>query len=149
MSITIEVSVGELLDKLAILEIKFERLTDHGQRANVERELDKMRGVWRACEYSKLTLDADRAALKAINEHLWEIEDRIRGEGKYQSFRRGFYRTGPRGVFLQRRARCDQAPAQRRKRLGVDGRKILQHIRRYAVTRDASPTGIRHRGSDR
>ena len=49
MSIQIHVSVGELLDKLAILEIKAERLIDPVQVANVERELELMRAVWRDC----------------------------------------------------------------------------------------------------
>ena len=127
MSITIEVSVGELLDKLAILEIKFERLTDHGQRANVERELDKMRGVWRACEYSKLTLDADRAALKAINEHLWEIEDRIREKENTKAFDEDFIELA-RAVYF-----CNDERAAIKRRLNAASGSELTEEKSYST----------------
>lgn len=71
------VSVGELLDKITILEIKRERITDPAKRANVEREYEAL-----VAARGKLVLngaiDPLIAQLKQVNEALWEIEDDIR-----------------------------------------------------------------------
>jgi hypothetical protein len=73
----IEVSWGELVDKLTILEIKERRLTSPAAVANVRRELAGLNEALYA-----LRLPDSFAALKqrltAINESLWEIEDSIR-----------------------------------------------------------------------
>jgi len=78
MAIHIETSAGELVDKLTILEIKLERLSDPGKLENVRVEweaLDEVRtsGLDASDELSGLT-----AALKSVNEKLWVIEDDIR-----------------------------------------------------------------------
>jgi len=78
MAIQIETSAGELVDKLTILEIKLERLSDPGKLENVRVEweaLDEVRtsGLDASDELSGLT-----AALKSVNEKLWVIEDDIR-----------------------------------------------------------------------
>ncbi len=76
--VEIPVSYGELLDKLSILEIKSERIADPAKRANVVKELELLEAVWRACPASGHRATVARARLKAINEKLWDIEDRIR-----------------------------------------------------------------------
>jgi hypothetical protein len=75
--ILIEVAPGELLDKLAILQIKSERIDD-AKRRNVLTELAVLeeargRAVGTSAELTVLTAD-----LKAVNERLWDIEDEIR-----------------------------------------------------------------------
>jgi hypothetical protein len=88
------VSVGELLDKITILDIKRERILDAAKRANVERE------------YAALVESRDRLALsraimplvaelKKVNETLWEIEDDIRECEAKSDF-------GPRFITLAR-----------------------------------------------
>lgn len=71
------VSVGELLDKIAILDIKRERIADADKRANVEREFAAL-----SAARDKLSLNGAIAPLvadlKKVNEALWEIEDDIR-----------------------------------------------------------------------
>ncbi len=99
MSIQIHVSVGELLDKLAILEIKAERLIDPRQVANVERELELMRAVWRDTPYAQQALDAERTALRAVNERLWDIENRIREKEHSKTFDADFIALA-RAVYL-------------------------------------------------
>ena len=47
MSLHVQTSPGEFLDKLTILEIKSERIRDPAKLANVRRELDLLRGLWR------------------------------------------------------------------------------------------------------
>lgn len=75
--ILVPISVGELIDKITILELKSERIKNSGQLDNIARELDALRAVPLG--------DVDRAMLgnlseelKRINAELWDIEDAIR-----------------------------------------------------------------------
>lgn len=78
MSLLIPVSWGELLDKIAILQIKAERMTDTDKLGNVRHELDLLLSV-RDREISMAAgLDKLVADLRLTNERLWEIEDAIR-----------------------------------------------------------------------
>ncbi len=72
------VSFGELLDKIAILEIKSERIADPGKLANIERELAALSLTWSVHPASRQELNDLVAQLKGVNERLWTIEDRIR-----------------------------------------------------------------------
>lgn len=84
--IKVPVSYGELLDKITILEIKSERMHDVAKLANVRDELDLLERTWQAHPAAQGDVVAERAALKQVNEDLWEIEDRIRMKEKAQAF---------------------------------------------------------------
>ncbi len=86
MSIKIEISVGELLDKIAILEIKAERITDKAKLNNINKEKKVLMDIWNDSTYSKSDLKAEKQQLKEINEALWEIEDDIRDKEKAKQF---------------------------------------------------------------
>lgn len=88
--IQVPVSFGELLDKIAILEIKSERMRDAAKLANVRRELDALNATWSAHPASRQDIADLRAALKSVNERLWVIEDDIRLKEKAQAFDQGF-----------------------------------------------------------
>jgi hypothetical protein len=70
--------VGELLDKLTILEIKTERIDDPEKLQNVERELKLLRSAWKQNIVSDSDLGPLVEELKAVNDRLWIIEDEIR-----------------------------------------------------------------------
>lgn len=76
--ILVPISVGELIDKITILEIKSERMIDRGQLANVQRELVALREAGARVSCDAHTLRQHTADLKRVNETLWEIEDAIR-----------------------------------------------------------------------
>jgi hypothetical protein len=76
-AILIPVSVGELLDKIIILEIKAERLHDPAQLANVQRELVALKRIERTLGPAH-DLAPTITGLKAVNRQLWDIEDQIR-----------------------------------------------------------------------
>lgn len=84
--LSVPVSHGELIDKITILEIKSERIGDAAKRANVRTELDLLNATWAGSPDSRIDIDAERAGLRAVNEALWEIEDRIRLKEKAQAF---------------------------------------------------------------
>ena len=74
MQILIPVGIGELYDKISILEIKNERITDAGKLAYVRAELAELKAVAEAHPVD-MALYQD---LKKVNEALWKIEDDIR-----------------------------------------------------------------------
>jgi hypothetical protein len=76
--ILVPVSYGEVLDKITILEIKAERMSDPAKLANVRKELSRLSQTWRGSGLALDSISAEHAALKAVNEKLWDIEDRIR-----------------------------------------------------------------------
>ena len=94
------VSFGELLDKIAILQIKSERMSDPAKLANVRNELSALDTTWDAHPASKQDIDALRADLKAVNERLWVIEDDIRLQEKAQAFDAEFIRLA-RAVYFE------------------------------------------------
>jgi hypothetical protein len=94
-TVAVEVAPGELIDKITILEIKRERIADEGKQAHIRAELAALhaardRALAASAELARLT-----AALRAVNEALWQVEDDIR-----QCERAGDF--GPRFVELAR-----------------------------------------------
>lgn len=88
--IEVPVSFGELIDKITILEIKSARIGDAAKLANVRHELQLLESTWQAHEASAVDITAERAQLKAVNEALWDIEDRIRLKERDRAFDEDF-----------------------------------------------------------
>jgi hypothetical protein len=94
------VSFGELLDKIAILQIKSERMSDPTKLANVRNELSALESTWMAHPVASTDVARLRAELKAVNERLWVIEDDIRIQEKQQQFGDEFIRLA-RAVYFE------------------------------------------------
>ncbi len=88
--IQVPVSPGEVLDKITILEIKSERITDPDKVVNVRRELKLLRDRWRQSVDQDETVSRIHAELKSVNEALWEIEDAIRDKERARAFDQRF-----------------------------------------------------------
>ena len=86
--ITIQVSFGDLLDRISILEIKCERITDVDKLVNIQTELKAHQLTWCAAPvpHNDDALLCRVARLKSINERLWEIEDAIRAKERAEQF---------------------------------------------------------------
>ena len=80
MIITVPVSVGEVVDKFTILEIKSERISDSEKLRNVANELDALRPLVSGGVFDSAELVALTDGLRAVNGELWDIEDDIRAE---------------------------------------------------------------------
>jgi Family of unknown function (DUF6165) len=76
--ILVPISVGELMDKITILEIKSERIANPSQRENIMRELDALRAVGLG-DVDRAMLERLAAELRRVNARLWDVEDAIRG----------------------------------------------------------------------
>lgn len=84
----VEVSVGELIDKITILEIKQERIADEKKLSHVNAELDILRATVTS---ENISVPQDLVdELKAINIELWDAEDVIRACEKDGDFSEAF-----------------------------------------------------------
>lgn len=110
MTILVEVSPGELIDKLTILEVKLDRMSEEAKLANVQREHDLVKRTLQANVRETPELAALKAELKDINLTLWQIEDDIRECERAKDFGESFvnlarsvYRTNDRRSAVKRR----------------------------------------------
>ena len=133
MNLSAEISVGEFLDKVTILEIKSERIGDPAKLRNVHRELDTLRRTWAASPFSRQDLAAEIAELKRINEQLWEIEDDIRGHEAEARFDADFVRLA-RAVYI---TNDERAAVKRRINLKV-GSELIEEKSYADYRRDGS-----------
>ena len=80
----IDVSIGELVDKVSILAIKLEKITSSQKRLNISKEYDLLSA---AMEQTGIKKDnPDYMALCQVNRKLWDIEDRIRLKEAHKTF---------------------------------------------------------------
>ena len=95
----VPISWGELLDKITILQIKFENLTSEDALKNVDRESKQLRAIFN--ENFSANMEANRleAELKQINQQLWDIEDKIRDKERNGSFDNEFIQLA-RSVYI-------------------------------------------------
>ena len=82
----VPISPGELIDKITILEIKSQRMTDAAKLHNVRTELSLLSDTWKASPYSATDISAEWAGLRDVNGKLWDIEDRIRDKERDGAF---------------------------------------------------------------
>lgn len=106
MTIKVELSYGEMLDKITILQIKSERMTDAAKVANVTKELNLLNELWKSDEKSSIDITDEIAGLKKINEALWEIEDDIRDKERAKEFDERFIELA-RAVYVTNDQRAD------------------------------------------
>ncbi|MDA0821309.1 MAG: DUF6165 family protein [Proteobacteria bacterium] len=90
MTVQIDVSYGELLDKISILEIKLERMIDPEKLANVSQELAILTHAWMNSGVDRCAVENERLILQTINETLWAIEDDIREKEAQKLFDQEF-----------------------------------------------------------
>ena len=70
-----EISAGELMDKITILEIKKIKITDANKQIIINKELDSLNATYQASIAPTTELTEQIAKLKAINLKLWDIEE--------------------------------------------------------------------------
>ena len=109
-SIRIEVSPGELLDRISILQIKSERIDDPEKLKNIRHELSLYRGIYDNEIPASDAMEALIRELKSVNEALWDIEDEIRACEANKDFgdtfidlARRVYKTNDRRAAIKRK----------------------------------------------
>ena len=99
----IELSNGEIIDKLAILQIKLERVKDKQKLKNIRKEFDELR------EEASSVMSQDNPLYKAlydVNCELWDIEDHIRDLERRKDFGADFIETA-RSVYFKNDMRAE------------------------------------------
>jgi hypothetical protein len=99
----IEVSNGEIIDKLTIIQIKLERITDKAKLANLQKEYDELITVSSSI---LSTNDPLYKALYDVNCELWDIEDLIRDLERRKEFGEEFISTA-RAVYFKNDKRSE------------------------------------------
>jgi Family of unknown function (DUF6165) len=80
------IAIGELIDKITILEIKADRIVDPRKARNVANELAHLRAIRGEAGFDTPAMEPHARELKSLNIALWEIEDEIRELEAKQDF---------------------------------------------------------------
>jgi hypothetical protein len=106
----VPISPGELIDKITILEIKSQRMTDAAKLHNVRTELSLLTETWSASPFSATDIRAEWTGLRDVNARLWDIEDDIRDkerdaafDAKFIELARAVYVTNDERAAIKRR----------------------------------------------
>jgi hypothetical protein len=99
----IEVSNGEIIDKLTIIQIKLERIRDEVKLVNLRKEYNELLN---ASASIISTADVLYQSLYVINCDLWEIEDHIRDLERKKEFGNDFVTTA-RAIYIKNDKRSE------------------------------------------
>ena len=94
-----EISAGELLDKISILEIKLEKIKDKADQEEINKEYKILKEVQNSSLEVTGKLKTLFKEIKEINLNLWNIEDKLRICEKNKDFGQTFIELA-RGVYL-------------------------------------------------
>ena len=95
-----EISPGELLDKISILEIKLEKVKDKNSKKEIKKEYKILKGI-QICSTKMTGKIKDLfQSVKNVNIELWDIEDRLRIHEKNKDFSKNFIELA-RGVYFK------------------------------------------------
>ena len=110
MILNVPVSVGEVVDKVTILEIKSDRISDEAKLRNIRAELDQLRPMVSGGVFDSAEVTALFDGLRAVNGELWDIEDNIRTEeaagrfgDRFVELARAVYVTNDRRAELKKK----------------------------------------------
>ena len=106
MNVNVEISIGEFFDKITILEIKKERISNADKLININKELDGLNNLLTELSFSRDEVAQEVSELRKINETLWEIEDDIREKESQKAFDERFVELA-RAVYITNDKRSD------------------------------------------
>ena len=122
-----EISAGELLDKISILEIKLEKITDKNSKEEIKKEYKILKRI----QNSSINLDAKIKELfnsiKEINTKLWNVDDKLRVCENNKDFGKDFIELA-REVYFNNDKRA-KIKKEMNKILGSNIREIKQYIK--------------------
>ena len=99
MKILSEISVGELLDKISILEIKLEMVKDENKKKEIKKEYEILSKIQTTSVKLEGEIKNLFESLKKVNMTMWEIEDKVRICEKNKDFGEKFIELA-RGVYF-------------------------------------------------
>ena len=121
-----EISTGELLDKISILEIKLEKIKDKTSQDEINKEYNILKEVQNSSIEMTEKLKTLLKKIKEVNLNLWNIEDKLRICEKNKDFGQTFIELA-RGVYLNNDKRS-KIKSEINKILGSNIKEIKQYI---------------------
>ena len=121
-----EISAGELLDKISILEIKLEKIKDKSSLYEINKEYESLKETQKSSiditEKIKYLFDE----IKNVNLELWNIEDKLRNCEKNKDFGKTFIKLA-RNVYFNNDKRS-KIKSEINKLLGSNIKEIIQYV---------------------
>tara|TARA_B100000941_G_scaffold104683_1_gene73231 strand:+ start:144 stop:524 length:381 start_codon:yes stop_codon:yes gene_type:complete len=90
MLINVPVSIGELFDKISILDIKTKKIKNKDDLKLIKYELSKLKKIAKSKGLTSTKIKRKYLLLKSINEKLWNIENRKRRCERLKKFDKNF-----------------------------------------------------------
>ena len=121
-----EISAGDLLDKISILEIKLEKVKDQNSQEEIKKEYKILKEIQNSSiELTGKIKDLFRL-VKNINIALWNIEDKLRIHEKNKDFSENFIELA-RGVYFNNDKRA-KIKSEINEILGSNISEVKQYI---------------------
>ena len=89
-NLKVPISLGELIDKITILRIKFNKINSNEAQKNIRLELEKLEHILNETMLINTNLKDFEIKLSKINQSLWDIEDQLRKKEKDKKFDKKF-----------------------------------------------------------
>ena len=121
-----EISTGELIDKISILEIKLEKIKNKASQDEINKEYNILKEVQNSSIEMTEKLKTLLKEIKEVNLNLWNIEDKLRICEKNKDFGQTFIELA-RGVYLNNDKRS-KIKSEINKILGSNIREIKQYV---------------------
>ena len=99
MKILCEISIGELVDKISILEIKLDKIQDSKKNKIILNELNNLIQSLNTLKLDKEFIDTYKKLLKDVNLKLWNVEDELRELEREKKFTQSFIELA-RSVYI-------------------------------------------------
>ena len=96
----VDLSLGEVIDKISILQIKSERIIDPNKLRNIRKEMDILRNTWKQTELPVIEKLPEWQELLDVNKRLWTVEDDLRELENKQDFGADFIAKARSVYFL-------------------------------------------------
>ena len=121
-----EISVGELLDKMSILEIKLEKIKNEESRKEINREYQMLKELQKSKIEMTNEIETLFKDIKKVNSNLWNIEDKLRICEKNKDFSQDFIELA-RSVYFNNDKRS-KIKSEMNKISGSNIKEIKQYV---------------------
>ena len=121
-----EISPGELLDKISILEIKLEKVKDNNSQVEIKKEYEILKKIQDSSIQLNDQIKNLFNSVKDINIKLWDIEDKLRIYEKNKDFGKDFIELA-RGVYFNNDKRA-KIKSEINEILGSNIKEVKQYV---------------------
>ena len=122
-----EISAGELLDKISILEIKLRKIKDKSGQEEIKKEYNILIKIQNSSIKLTDKIEDLFNEIKKVNLNLWKIEDKLRIYEKKKDFGKDFIELA-RGVYFNNDKRS-KIKSEMNKILGSNIKEVKQYVK--------------------